>query len=175
MGRCLRRRDYDNTHEVRQIDTGLTTERYRAEYATVFGIPFETLQHNPRRNRSTRHDPPGPGPDEPLQIPHHVPVLRRLQCAHRRRRRLSRHRVRHAVPVRHGAGAGTRRVGRARSDRRRARRHGTAGGRTVPTLAGSTLADEARRRHARSGRDRRAGLAADTPVRIAPAGGRRNG
>ena len=49
MGRCLRRRDYDNTHEVRQIDTGLTTERYRAEYATVFGIPFETLQHNPRR------------------------------------------------------------------------------------------------------------------------------
>ncbi len=49
MGRCLRRRDYDNTHAVQQIDTGLETDRYHAEYATVFGIPFETLLHNPRR------------------------------------------------------------------------------------------------------------------------------
>lgn len=47
MGRCLRRRDYDNTRAVQQIDTGRITDRYAAEYATVFGIPFETLERKP--------------------------------------------------------------------------------------------------------------------------------
>ena len=55
MGRCLRRRDYDNRHPVRRTDSGEMTDRYHAEYATVFGIPFETLQHNPR---SAPVDPP---------------------------------------------------------------------------------------------------------------------
>lgn len=48
MGRCLRRRDYDNTHSIRQTNTDIMTDRYLAEYATVFGIPFETLQQNAR-------------------------------------------------------------------------------------------------------------------------------
>ena len=46
MGRCLRRRDYENTDDVAQRDTGAVTNRYRAEYATVLGIPFETLKHD---------------------------------------------------------------------------------------------------------------------------------
>ena len=55
MGRCLRRRDYENTDDVAQRDTGTVTNRYRAEYATVLGIPFETLQ---RDGVSTDTEPP---------------------------------------------------------------------------------------------------------------------
>ena len=90
MGRCLRRRDYDNTHAVQQIDTGRVTDRYHAEYATVFGIPFETLQHNPTPEAGgSSHDPPRPRLGKPRGVPHHVPLLRRLQRPRRGRHRLA--------------------------------------------------------------------------------------
>ena len=41
MGRALRRRDYDNTILVQPMDAGPTEHRFPAEYATVFGVPFE--------------------------------------------------------------------------------------------------------------------------------------
>ena len=42
LGRALRRQDYDNRITARRTDTGITNERYPAEYATVIGVPFQT-------------------------------------------------------------------------------------------------------------------------------------
>ena len=41
MGRALRRRDYDNTITVVPLDGAPAEQRFPAEYATVFGVPFE--------------------------------------------------------------------------------------------------------------------------------------
>ena len=41
MGRALRRRDYDNTITVAPLDGAPAEQRFPAEYATVFGVPFE--------------------------------------------------------------------------------------------------------------------------------------
>ena len=40
MGRALRRRDYENREPVTKRDTRQVEERFPAEYATVFGVPF---------------------------------------------------------------------------------------------------------------------------------------
>jgi len=41
LGRALRRRDYDNRIQVRRMGAEEATDRYKAEYATVIGVPFE--------------------------------------------------------------------------------------------------------------------------------------
>ena len=48
MGRALRRRDYENRESVRRRDTGQVEERFPAEYATVFGVPFARQQRTGR-------------------------------------------------------------------------------------------------------------------------------
>ena len=41
IGRALRRKDYSNRYPTRQRKTGVITNRYRAEYATVVGVPMK--------------------------------------------------------------------------------------------------------------------------------------
>ena len=68
MGRALRRRDYENREPVTRRDTRHVEERFPAEYATVFGVPFA---------RQTAHgDRTGPTPPEPKTQVH--PVAERV-------------------------------------------------------------------------------------------------
>ena len=48
MGRALRRRDYENLEEIERRDTRQIERRFPAEYATVFGVPFERQTKGPR-------------------------------------------------------------------------------------------------------------------------------
>ena len=57
MGRALRREDYENRPPTRRRDTHAIEERYQAEYATVFGVPF--ARQSTKRQR-TRPEPPQP-------------------------------------------------------------------------------------------------------------------
>ena len=89
MGRCLRRRDYDNTRAIQQTDTGRETDRYEAEYATVFGIPFEDAPAQPSLETcGSSYDPPCPRLEESCDPPHHLPLLRRLHLPRRGRHHL---------------------------------------------------------------------------------------
>lgn len=57
MGRALRRRDYENLEPVIRRDTGVAEERFPAEYATVFGVPFARQGANGGRTKPLRPDP----------------------------------------------------------------------------------------------------------------------
>ena len=54
MGRALRRQDYENLEKVKRRDNQEIEDRYPAEYATVFGVPFE------RQSVSRKQTPPQP-------------------------------------------------------------------------------------------------------------------
>lgn len=56
MGRALRRRDYENREEVAKRVTGEVESRFPAEYATVFGVPFE--RQSKHGSRGTLEPPP---------------------------------------------------------------------------------------------------------------------
>lgn len=68
MGRALRRRDYENLEDVERRDNGLVERRLPAEYATVFGVPFE------RQTGSGGRIEPSP-PDKKTEV---KPVLDRV-------------------------------------------------------------------------------------------------
>ena len=68
MGRALRRRDYENREPVTTRDTLEVEERFPAEYATVFGVPFA--------RQSAHGERTGPTPPEPKTQVH--PVAERV-------------------------------------------------------------------------------------------------
>lgn len=57
MGRALRRRDYENVEPVARRDTGAVEDRFAAEYATVFGVPFARQTAYGQRSKPKRPDP----------------------------------------------------------------------------------------------------------------------
>ena len=65
MGRALRRRDYENREPVARRDTQEVEHRFRAEYATVFGVPFARQTAEGHRTKPT--------PPEPKTRVHPVP------------------------------------------------------------------------------------------------------
>ncbi len=69
MGRALRRRDYENLVGVERRDTKQVEQRFPAEYATVFGVPFE------RQHISGSSLPIGP----PAKKHEVYPVLERVE------------------------------------------------------------------------------------------------
>ena len=57
MGRALRRRDYENVEPVARRDTGDVEDRFTAEYATVFGVPFARQSAHGQRTKPKRPEP----------------------------------------------------------------------------------------------------------------------
>ena len=53
MGRALRRRDYENREPVAMRGTGEVEDRFPAEYATVFGVPFARQTAEGHRTKPT--------------------------------------------------------------------------------------------------------------------------
>ena len=70
MGRALRRRDYENLEDVQRRDDGVVERRLPAEYATVFGVPFE------RHHAEVGHTPPSP-PEQKTRV---HPVVERVEA-----------------------------------------------------------------------------------------------
>ena len=69
MGRALRRRDYENLEDVERRDNHVVERRFPAEYATVFGVPFER-----QSARGGRTEPPAPEPKTQIR-----PVAERVE------------------------------------------------------------------------------------------------
>lgn len=61
MGRALRRRDYENLEAVARRGAGEVGQRFPAEYAVVFGVPFE------RRIKGSPPPPPPPPPQTEIR------------------------------------------------------------------------------------------------------------
>ena len=79
MGRCLRRRDYDNTRAVRQTDTGVETDRYEARVRDCFRHSVRDAPAQPPLATSrSPNDPPCPSLEESCCASDYLSLLRRL-------------------------------------------------------------------------------------------------